>query len=130
MGRYKQWRKRKVLCGYKVCALTSGQLWSWVPTCKGSVRYSTEDWTLRKANFGPLAVFVDRPSAVRFYKGQRMPGTRIFRCAYIRSLPEHCVGYWEGRREYVRAKNAPSGKDFADAVCLLEQVWPKPKGGV
>jgi hypothetical protein len=125
--------KRKVLIGYKAVSINHGGPWSW---CRDQP-YAVGQWTLRrKKYYGPLSVFKTLKTAKAFFKkwsyGTAPGSVAIYRCAYIRSLPNHRT-YWTTLPgpfsiTYRPAEPLPPGKDFADAVCLLEKVWPK--GGV
>lgn len=74
----------------------------------------------RLRSYGPLAVFIDKESALRFMEGLGGPSLALFTCRYVESSDNSC---W---RPGYRCRNLchiyVSDQRFADEVELLEEV--------
>ena len=97
-----------------------------------TLRYRINQWTIRKFNCGPLAVFNTLDMAIRFCN---TGGLQIEPCLYILSLDQQFwftrISYWGSSTKYVNQAipiaryrhppqpEYPQGTTFADAVKLI-----------
>ncbi|NLE03304.1 MAG: hypothetical protein GX638_00680 [Crenarchaeota archaeon] len=79
------------------------------------VEYKLNEWAYpRRRNFGPLAVFKDKESAMKFVRF--VTDSVAFKCKYRKSKKKRLYYMYD------QCQDPPLGTDFASSVMLLEKV--------
>jgi len=113
--------------GYKVVSVDCGKIFSFNFELKHEAYtiYTPYKWTRRKHGFGPLALFKDLDTAIRFRKAYCMydNSLQVFKCRY---MPSNDNALWypyihvsSGMLHTSSRHNLPAGTILADMIKLL-----------